>query len=182
MKSSDVLKVSLMLAVMAIGAFWQPIWAAEKGGNIMTFKMMTTAFEQGSEIPQKYTCEGQNISPPLSWENPPAGTKSFALIVDDPDAPSGTFTHWLLWDIPGDKTYLEEGTKEGISGKNDFGRIGYGGPCPPRGHGPHRYFFKLYALDVQSLNIKKGSTRLSLEKAMKGHIIEKTEYMGTYQR
>jgi len=148
----------------------------------MDFKLKVSAFEYGSKIPSKYTCNGNDVSPPIAWENPPEGTESFVLIVDDPDAPSGTFTHWILWNLPKDKRSLEENTSEGTPGRNDFGKVGYRGPCPPRGHGPHRYFFKLYAIDIPSLNLKKGSPRSSLEKAMEGHIIKKAEYMGIYER
>src|SRR5262245_21491849 len=117
------------------------------GGHAMAFAIKTTAFSEGSAIPKKYTCDAADISPPLTWANPPAGTQSFALIADDPDAPVGTWTHWILWNVPAESTALPEGVPkdETLSdgtrqGKNDFKRIGYGGPCPPPGK-PHRYFF-----------------------------------------
>jgi hypothetical protein len=184
LNSGKSTKTFLILTVLLASFFLGTLaWPAEKGGkDSMDFRLKIRAFEYGSKIPSKYTCEGEDVSPPIAWEDPPEGTESFVFIVDDPDAPSGTFTHWILWDIPKDKRFLEEGTQEGTPGRNDFGKIGYGGPCPPRGHGPHRYFFKLYAIDAPSLNLKKGSSRSNLEKAMKDHIIREAEYMGIYER
>src|SRR5262249_8376233 len=112
----------------------------------MAFHLMSTAFEQGQEIPKKYTADGRNISPPLKWNEPPAATKSFAMICEDPDAPRGTFTHWVAFKIPPDTRQLEEGSAVGVQASNDFRKTGYAGPSPPPGK-PHRYFFKLYALD-----------------------------------
>src|SRR5512143_456320 len=132
----------------------------------MTFTLTISAFAEGGLIPAKFTCEGANVSPELRWNDAPAGTRSFALIVDDPDAPVGTFTHWVLFDIPADRAALAMGTGAiGVPGKNDFGRAGYGGPCPPRGHGPHRYYFTLYALDIASLKLKAGADRRKVEAA-----------------
>jgi Raf kinase inhibitor-like YbhB/YbcL family protein len=134
-------------------------------------------------IPVKFTCEGADVSPELRWSDIPANTHSFALIVDDPDAPVGTFTHWVLLDIPSDRISLAEGeSKTGVAGKNDFGRAEYGGPCPPRGHGPHRYIFTLYALDVSSLKLKAGSARQQAETALHGHILAQAQYTGRYER
>src|SRR5512139_2943752 len=111
----------------------------------MSLALTTSAFANGGLIPAKFTCEGENVSPELRWNEAPANTQSFALIVDDPDAPVGTFTHWVLFDIPADQQRLAEGTTSiGVAGKNDFGQASYGGPCPPRGRGPHRYYFTLY--------------------------------------
>jgi Raf kinase inhibitor-like YbhB/YbcL family protein len=121
----------------------------------------------------------------MSWSGAPEGTKSFALIVDDPDAPVGTWNHWLLYDIPASKTSLAEGigpAEVGRSGDNDFGRPGYGGPCPPRGHGPHRYFFKLFAVDVATLGLAAGAKRAELDRAMRGHVLGEAQYMGRYER
>ncbi len=152
----------------------------------MAFQLSSSAFSKGSDIPVKYTCDGSDVSPALSWSEPPQGTKSFALIADDPDAPSGTFTHWVLYDVVASTTQLPEGVpkeeqaKLGRQGRNGFGRAGYGGPCPPPGR-PHRYFFKLYALDTE-LNLRPGASRGDVERAMKGHIVAQTEYMGRYQR
>ena len=151
-------------------------------------QITSSAFQPGAPIPRRHTCEGEDVSPPLAWREAPAGTRSFALIMDDPDAPVGTFTHWILWDIPGEASSLEEGMAKAAEvgsikqGRNDFRSIGYGGPCPPRGHGPHRYFFKLYALDVPTLGLAGGSSRGRLETAMRGHILAEAQVMGTYER
>lgn len=156
-------------------------------GKEVEMVVTSTAFEEGEAIPEVYTCDGRDISPPLSWEGVPGGTRSFGLICDDPDAPMGTWVHWVLYNIPADTTALpagvpagaslEDGSKQGIS---DFGRPGYGGPCPPGGK-PHRYFFKLYALDTL-LQIKGPVTKANLEKEMKGHVIAEARIMGTYTR
>jgi Raf kinase inhibitor-like YbhB/YbcL family protein len=151
----------------------------------MAFAFSTTSFSDGGVIPSRHSCEGADESPPLSWSAPPDGARSFALIVDDPDAPVGTWVHWLLWDIPASTQSLPQGFEPGsfgVSGRNDFGRRGYGGPCPPRGHGPHRYFFRLYALDQATLGLAEGSSRQALENALAGHVLAKAEYMGTYER
>jgi Raf kinase inhibitor-like YbhB/YbcL family protein len=153
----------------------------------MSFALKTTAFAVGGEIPKKYTCDGANVSTALNWNDAPAGTQSFALIADDPDAPVGTWTHWIIWNIPAKATALPEGvpkveeSSDGTrQGTNDFKRIGYGGPCPPAGK-PHRYFFKLYALDIKP-DVKAGASRKELEHAMKGHVLSQTELMGKYGR
>ena len=152
----------------------------------MSFTIKATAFPNGGTIPQKYTCDGPDLSPELSWAATPPRTQSLALIADDPDAPVGTWTHWIIWDIP-PGTGLPEGVtktetlKDGTrQGKNDFKRIGYGGPFPPPGK-PHRYFFKLYALDTK-LDVKAGANRNELESAMKGHMLSQAELMGRYGR
>ena len=152
----------------------------------MSFTIKTTAFPIGGNIPKKYTCGGLDLSPELTWTGAPAGTRSLALIADDPDAPVGTWTHWIIWNIPPDAALPEATAKtEALSdgarqGKNDFKRIGYGGPCPPPGK-PHRYFFKLYALNSK-LDLKAGATRNELEGAMKGHVLAQAELMGKYGR
>jgi Raf kinase inhibitor-like YbhB/YbcL family protein len=149
----------------------------------MTFKLEIPAFADGANIPKDFTCEGQDKSPELRWTDAPPNARSFALIVDDPDAPAGTFTHWVLFDIPLATTSLSAGDKGvGLNGRNDFGRSGYNGPCPPRGHGPHRYFFRLYALDVETLKLKTGTARRQVEAAMKGHIAGQTQWLGRYER
>ena len=149
----------------------------------MAFTLTAAAFAEGGTIPAKFTCEGADVSPELRWSDAPGGTRSYALIVDDPDAPVGTFTHWVLFDIPADRASLAEGTGVvGVTGKNDFGRAGYGGPCPPRGHGPHRYFFTLYALDVASLKLKAGADRRQVEAALRGHTLAQAQYLGHYER
>lgn len=149
-------------------------------------ELKSLAFEAGGIIPKKYTCDGPDVSPPLSWADVPAGTKSLALIADDPDAPMGTWVHWVAWNIPATGRALEEdvptrdvlpnGMKQGTT---DFRRIGYGGPCPPSG--THRYFFKLYALDT-TLNLPPSTTKKDLEKAMQGRILKQAELMGKYAR
>jgi Raf kinase inhibitor-like YbhB/YbcL family protein len=153
---------------------------------MMAFRLTTTAFQEGGFISKKFTCDGQDISPELAWTESPAGTKGLALIMDDPDAPAGTWVHWVLYDLPGNSNGLVEGVSKDSQlpdgarqGRNDFGRIGYNGPCPPKG-GPHRYFFKLYALD-RKMNLKTGATKTELERAMKGHILAEAEMVGRFQ-
>lgn len=148
----------------------------------MQIKITSTAFKEGEFIPSKYTCDGKNIMPPLSWQGIPPETQSIVLIVDDPDAPGGTFTHAIFFDIDPKKESLSEGETPGVAGINDFGRLGYGGPCPPRGHGVHRYYFKVYALDIPSLKLKSGANKSAVEKAMKGHILAYGELAGKYER
>ncbi len=151
----------------------------------MGFQLFATAFGDGGWIPDLHSCQGADLSPALEWSGEPAGTQSFALIVDDPDAPAGVWNHWLLYDLPATVHNLAQGFKAGslgVSGKNDFGKPGYGGPCPPRGHGPHRYFFKLSALSVAALGLPAGATRAQLDGAMKGHVLAETRYMGRYER
>ncbi len=154
-----------------------------------TMKLSSAAFNQQAEIPVKYTCDGMNISPPLAWSEAPAGTKSLALICNDPDAPAGDWVHWIIYNIPAEANHLPEtipatesladGAKQG---RNDFRRFGYGGPCPPRGYGSHRYFFKLYALDSM-LNLKGNRVdKKTILHAIKGHILAETKLMGTYER
>lgn len=154
------------------------------GGIEMEIK--SAAFEEGGLIPSEFTCDGADVSPPLTWSSVPAGTKSLALISDDPDAPVGIWVHWVIYNIPPTETglpkvvpgdeKLENGT---IQGKNDFSRIGYGGPCPPSG--THRYYFKLYALDTM-LDLKPGATKDQLLKAMDGKILAECQLMGKYKR
>jgi Raf kinase inhibitor-like YbhB/YbcL family protein len=157
----------------------------------MALTLTSTAFVHQGEIPSRYTCEGENVSPPLKWSDPPANTKSFALIVDDPDAPDPkapqrTWVHWVLFDLPAHARELREamrssdlpqGTQEGV---NDFKKPGYGGPCPPIGR--HRYFHKLYALDVVLPKLGAKATKADLEKAMVGHVLATAELIGTYEK
>jgi hypothetical protein len=149
-------------------------------------QLKSLAFDIGSTIPFKYTCDGDNVAPPLAWDMPPDGTSSFTLIVEDPDAPNQTFTHWLVYDLPANIRHLPEGVANqprlpggGVQGKNDFGQLGYGGPCPPSG--THRYFFKLHALD-QLLALAPGASKAEVIAAMEGHILEAVELMGRYAR
>ncbi|HEY9638490.1 MAG TPA: YbhB/YbcL family Raf kinase inhibitor-like protein [Coleofasciculaceae cyanobacterium] len=151
-----------------------------------TMKLESTAFIENGMIPFLYTCDGQDISPALSWNAPPTGTQSLALIVDDPDAPGQIFVHWVLYDLPPEIHQLPQGAGNeatlsdgGTQGRNDFGKLGYGGPCPPSGL--HRYFFKLYALN-RELGLKPGATKAQLEAAMSGHILAAGELIGRYAR
>ena len=174
----------IVVVLCAVSGVACPAVAAHAEGSVM--KLTSSDFQQGGGIPSRYTCDGQNVSPPLAWEDVPAVAKSLALISDDPDAPMGTWVHWVLWNLPPDTRQLGEGFPTGatlpdgaMQGTTDFGRTGYGGPCPPSG--AHRYFFKLYALDAM-LSLKPGSTKAQLEAAMNGHILAQAELMGTYQR
>jgi Raf kinase inhibitor-like YbhB/YbcL family protein len=159
----------------------------QPGESPMTIEVTSTAFQQGMIIPKQYTGDGVDQSPPLRWSEPPSGTKSIALICDDPDAPIGTWVHWVLFNLPTQSRELEEGVPTiatlpsgAKQGKNDFGNIGYGGPAPPKGKA-HRYFFKLYALGV-AVDLAPGATKAQLEGAMKGHILAEGQLMGTYKR
>jgi hypothetical protein len=151
----------------------------------ITLEITSPAFAAGAMIPHPFTCEGANHSPPLAWGTAPHGTRAFALIVDDPDAPGGTWVHWIAWDIPGDSTGLHEHVKPTdrppTQGINSFGKPGYGGPCPPPGHGAHRYYFRLYALD-QPLGLGPTATRAELDAAMRAHVLARAELMGKYRR
>ena len=158
-----------------------------KGEHGMAFALSSKSFSDGGDIGKKFTCDGTDVSPELQWTGAPAGTKAFALIADDPDAPAGTWTHWLLYDLPPDATSLAEGTSKqpelangARQGRNDFGKIGYNGPCPPPGK-PHRYFFKLYALDGK-LNLKPGASKQEVERAIASHTLAKAEWIGRYKR
>ena len=148
----------------------------ETGGNIM--KVTSSAFGNGENIPQKYTADGENVNPPISIRDIPEGTKSLVLIVDDPDAPGGTWDHWIVFNIPPGET-INENSVPGTEGRNDFGKNSYGGPAPPSG--THRYFFRVYALD-RELDLPAGSTKEQVLEAMENHIIGRGELMGTYSR
>jgi Raf kinase inhibitor-like YbhB/YbcL family protein len=167
-----------------------PAGGDARGASSMTMTLTSPAFAAGSEIPTRYTCDGDDVSPPLAWSAPPAGTKSLALIVDDPDAPDPkapkmTWVHWVLYDLPPTASGLPEavrpsalpgGTREGL---NDFKQSGYRGPCPPVGR--HRYFHKLYALDVVLPDLGRPS-KAQLEQAMQGHVLARAELVATYQK
>lgn len=153
----------------------------------MTFSISSSDFQNGAEIPKKFTCDGADSSPELSWTDPPKGTHSLALIADDPDAPGGVFTHWVLFNLPEDTRNLSANVSKvdelpngARQGRNGFRKLGYGGPCPPPGK-PHRYFFKLYALD-RKVDLKPGATREDLERAIQGHTVGTAEIMGKYSR
>lgn len=153
----------------------------------LTLQLTSTDFSSGGDIPKRFTCEGDDTSPALQWKEPPAGTQSFALIAVDPDAPVGTWVHWVIYDLPPTQRSLaqnfpktEQSNDGSRQGTNDFKMIGYGGPCPPPGT-PHRYFFKLYALNIK-LNLEPGATKKEVERAMQGHILARGEYLGRYSR
>lgn len=145
----------------------------------MAFSATSPAFADGQPVPQQFTCDGTDAPPPITIVEAPTGTKSFAIIMDDPDAPRGTFTHWLAYDIPADSGALRPAAGKTL--KNSFGRSGYGGPCPPLGHGSHRYNFTVYAVDVPALDVA-GTARKDLEAALEGHALAKARFMGRYER
>ena len=176
--------------VVVLGVLLGAVVAAAKEEGAMAMRLESSAFAHDGPIPTRFTCEGEDVSPPLAWSTPPAGTKSLALIVDDPDAPDPraprrTWVHWVVYEIPPDLRSLDEGAGSRAlphgarAGKNDWGRADYGGPCPPVGR--HRYFHKLYALDV-SLGDLGAATKAALEKAMQGHVLAHAELIGTYEK
>jgi len=153
----------------------------------MSIELTCSAFQTGTTIPKQYTGDGGDKSPPLRWSEPPQGTQSLALICDDPDAPRGTWVHWVLFNLPAQTRELDEGlpttgtlSNGAKQGKNDFGKIGYGGPAPPKGK-PHGYFFKLYSLD-KAVELAPGATKAQLVKAIKGHILAEGQLVGKYGR
>lgn len=176
----------LVFACGVYGASAPVVKGKTAGGKTMTIKIVSKAFAEGGMIPKEYTCDGPNVSPPLSWTGAPKDTKSLALICDDPDAPSRTWVHWVIYNVPPDTagfpeqvpadSTLPNGARNGIS---DFGKFGYGGPCPPSG--THRYFFKLYALDAV-LNLSGRVTKKDLLAAMEKHIVGEGQLMGKYKR
>jgi len=169
-----------------LGLLLSALWVCPQGAAL-AFTLTSPAFANGAEIPAQHTCAGADLSPALHWSDPPAGTKSLALIVDDPDAPVGTWVHWVLYDVPGGRTdlapaiaateTLPDGARQGL---NDFRTIGYGGPCPPAGK-PHRYVFKLYALDA-STGLPPRATKNEVLRATAGHVLGQAELMGRYRR
>jgi len=153
----------------------------------MSFTISSPSFSNGGDIAKKFTCDAADLSPQLTWSEPPAATKTFALLVDDPDAPVGNWNHWTMWNLPPNLRGLPEGVNKEASlpdgsmqGRNDFRKTGYNGPCPPPGK-PHRYYFKLLALDVK-LELKNGAGKNDLEAALKGHLLAQAEWMGKYGR
>jgi Raf kinase inhibitor-like YbhB/YbcL family protein len=187
-RKPEIVILALAMLILAAGFCRSDERAPGKSENAATKIHLTSpTFADGAAIPSKYTCDGENISPPVAWGKFPEKTKSLALVCDDPDAPAGTWVHWVIFNIPpifnalSEKAPPEEilppGTKQG---RNDFNRIGYGGPCPPRGN-PHRYFFKLYALDTK-LSVHPGATKKELMAAIEGHILAQGQLMGTYKR
>lgn len=155
---------------------------AVENATLAKFSLTSNAFQNGQPIPVQYTCDGPDQTPVLSWADPPQGTKSFALVIDDPDAPSGTFRHWGVYDIPGSARSIGGPQKTGTEVSNDFGKPGYGGPCPPKGHGPHRYHFKLFALGVDKLDLPGAAKIADVENAAQKHALAQSELVGTYER
>ena len=187
MSQAALLMIRLIACFVLAGA--SPSAGGEqprKGGDPMNMVVESPAFRAGDMIPAKYTCDGENISPPLKWTSAPEGTKSFALIADDPDAPMGTWVHWVVYNIPASARELPEKASQtkklppgSLEGVTDFRENTYGGPCPPSG--VHRYFFKLYALDTV-LNLRAGASKKQLLDSMKGHILTQAEHVGKYRR
>lgn len=179
--------VFLLLAAGPVVGLGRASATSQPADPAGAFKLTLSAFQEDAIIPKKHTCDGQDISPPLTWTNPPAGTQSLALILDDPDAPGGTWVHWVLFDLPGDARGLPENVPKtselangARQGRNDFPSVGYGGACPPPGP-VHHYHFKLYALDGK-LGLKAGANKAEIEKAMKGHILGEAYLVGRYGR
>jgi len=177
---------ALSLLLFLVTAACRHSEALPAAAALATLSLSSTSFQPGGKIPSQYTCDGADSSPQLSWPAPPASTKSFALIMTDPDAPGGTFIHWVLYDIPAVTRELPVGVPKlgqlsdnSRQGKNDFGKIGYGGPCPPGG--THHYVFSLYALDT-TLGLPAGASRSQVESAMKGHVLARGELTGLYSR
>jgi Raf kinase inhibitor-like YbhB/YbcL family protein len=161
--------------------------AEDHADTASQLKLETTAFSSGGFIPARFTCKGRDVSPPLAWSGPPADTRAFALILEDPDAPAGTWTHWLVYDLPPSARALPEGVPTsgeisggGRQGTNDFGKIGYGGPCPPPGK-PHRYFFRLYSLNAP-LKLSAGASKEEVQAALRGRVVAETQLMGRFKR
>lgn len=171
----------LFLLSFIILVLFSPGALGQEGYKMGTLTLTSPAFEHNGSIPSKYTCDGKDLSPPLTIDGIPRAAKSLSLIVDDPDAPAGTWVHWVLWNIdPAIKTIRENEVPSGaVQGRNDFKKTNYGGPCPPSG--THRYFFKVYALDIV-LTIPPTSTKADLEKAMKGHVLAEGQFIGLYKR
>jgi Raf kinase inhibitor-like YbhB/YbcL family protein len=147
----------------------------------MALSLTSPAFQHGGEIPTRHTCDAEDLSPALVWSGVPEGTRSLALVVDDPDAPVGTFTHWVAWGIDPAAEMLEEGQSAPVEGANDFGATGYRGPCPPPGHGPHRYSFRLHAVDTE-LDLETGASKADLERSLEEHVLADAELVGRYER
>lgn len=154
----------------------------ENAVTLARLDLTSNAFQNGQPIPTQYTCDGADQTPALRWGEPPAGTRSFALVIDDPDAPSGTFRHWGVFDIPASARSIGGGQQVGTEVTNDFGKPGYGGPCPPKGHGTHHYHFKLFALDREKLDVSPNAKVLDVENAARRHAIAEGELVGTYER
>lgn len=153
-----------------------------ENATLIKLSLASDAFQDGQPIPTQYTCDGADQTPALHWGEPPPGTKGFALVVDDPDAPSGTFRHWGVYDIPASARSIGGSQKIGTEVHNDFGKPGYGGPCPPPGHGVHHYHFKLFALDTDKLGLAPNAKVVDVEQAARRHALGQGELVGTYER
>jgi Raf kinase inhibitor-like YbhB/YbcL family protein len=191
MRRSFALPAFLVFSLMLLGCASKPQPRTEsnvnKAPDKTEIKLVSTAFTEGQPMPKQFTCDGMDLSPSLEWSGVPQNAKTIAIVCDDPDAPSGTWVHWVLYNLPADRIGIIENVPPteklpggGLHGKNDFGKVGYGGPCPPSGT-PHRYFFKVYALDTD-LALKPGATKAELLTAMEGHILGQGQLMGTYSR
>lgn len=183
----DTARVILVTTLFATSLVAQQPGTSKVSTHMSTFTLASTAFSSGAGIPDRYTCQGADDSPALVWTGHAVHAASFAIIMDDPDAPAGSWVHWVMWNIPATTHLLQANLPRtgtladgALQGKNDFGKVGYNGPCPPPGK-THRYFFRLYALDSK-LALKPGATRKELDDAMKGHILGKAEHMGTYRQ
>jgi Raf kinase inhibitor-like YbhB/YbcL family protein len=173
--------VLCLLTVFFAGCRTQPSPVTKEAQTVMSLQLTSPNIDGGSSIPESYTCDGIDISPPLNWTGIPENAVSLALIVDDPDAPVGTWVHWVLYDLSPDLTGLPEAVMGvGTPGKNSFQKLEYGGPCPPKG-AEHRYYFKLYALDIL-LSLEEGASKAEVEKAMQGHVLAQGQLMGKYGR
>jgi Raf kinase inhibitor-like YbhB/YbcL family protein len=155
---------------------------AVEHATVSKLALASDAFSEGKPIPVQYTCDGENLAPALHWSDPPSHTKSFALVIDDPDAPGGTFRHWGVYDIPPSARSIGGTQRVGTEVTNDFGKLGYGGPCPPKGHGPHHYHFRLFALNVDRLQVGASAKVADVERAATAHAIAEGELIGTYER
>jgi Raf kinase inhibitor-like YbhB/YbcL family protein len=188
MTHGKLLKIALALATLASCGADNHASNETNGGMAMEnatltkLNLISDAFQNGQPIPTQFTCDGADETPTLRWGEPPAGTKSFALVIDDPDAPSGTFRHWGVFDIPDSARSIAGGQRVGTEVTNDFGKSGYGGPCPPKGHGQHHYHFKLFALDVDKLGLSPNAKVADVEKAAQQHAVGQAELIGTYVR
>ncbi len=173
--------IGLGVLLILAGCMGQGRTDTVEGGSEMSIQITSSAFTEGGTIPRIYTCDDQNVSPPLAWTGVPTNTISLALVMDDPDASSGSWVHWVLYNLPPAQNSLEQGKSGGgTQGKNDFGKISYGGPCPPRGSN-HHYYIKIYALDSR-LDLKEGASKAQVETAMRGHILAQGQLMGRYSR
>jgi Raf kinase inhibitor-like YbhB/YbcL family protein len=190
MKPSTWIRLAPALALVALASCGATQKSANesKGGTavenatLTKLSLTSDAFQNGQPIPAQFTCDGANQTPSLKWGDPPQGTKSLALVIDDPDAPSGTFRHWGVFDIPATARAIGGGQRVGTEVNNDFGKSGYGGPCPPKGHGPHHYHFKLFALDVDKLGLRPNAKVIDVENEATKHAIAQGELIGTYER